>query len=147
MRSHAGAGARPAAASVPRRATRCDDAPPAPASTPSRREALLLSSLAAVTCTPVARSAAAAATPAAAAAAVVSRSTTVGGTRVAAVGAGSWQWGNTLLWQYDPAQDGALRDTFDVLVAGTDPMFIDTADSCAPLRLERARRAALPALR
>ncbi len=44
------------------------------------------------------------------------------------IGVGTWAWGNQLLWGYDPAQDGALRQCFHRAVA-LGLHFFDTADS------------------
>jgi hypothetical protein len=58
----------------------------------------------------------------------------LGGQRLAAVGAGTWQYGNQLLWNYSTDQDAELRNTFEQLVgaSGDARFFFDTADSCAP---------------
>ena len=110
-----------------RRVTRCELNAAAPPTT--RRGALLgAASLAA--------SLAAAGPPLAAAAPAASTTTTIGAARVSAVGAGTWQFGNQLLWGYDPAQDGELRATFDELLSGDDAVFIDTADSYGTGKLE-----------
>jgi len=44
------------------------------------------------------------------------------------IGVGTWAWGNQLLWGYDPAQDGTLRQCFQRAVA-LGLHFFDTADS------------------
>jgi hypothetical protein len=109
-------------------------APREPAPALSRREALLLSSLAALAA-PGAAARTAAPPPAAAA-----RTVLVGGTRVAAVGAGTWQFGNQLLWGYETSQDEGLRAAFEELVGGDAAVLFDTADSCAaasPARVQR----------
>jgi len=112
--------------SVRRVTTRCEL--PAAAPPPTRRGALLgAASLAASLALP-----AGAASPLAAPAA----STTIGATRVSAVGAGTWQFGNQLLWGYKTEQDGELRATFEELLGGELPVFIDTADSYGTGKLE-----------
>jgi len=45
-----------------------------------------------------------------------------------AIGVGTWAWGNTLLWGYDPAQDEALEAGFRRAVE-LGLTFFDTADS------------------
>jgi hypothetical protein len=84
-----------------------------PPPSPTRRGALLgAASLAASLAVGSPIAAAAPAAPAA------STTTTIGAARVSALGAGTWQFGNQLLWNYDPAQDGELRATFDELLGG-----------------------------
>jgi pyridoxine 4-dehydrogenase len=104
--------------------------PAAAPPTPSRRGALL--GAASLAASLAVSSPLAAAAPAASA----STTTTIGAVRVSAVGAGTWQFGNQLLWNYDPAQDGELRATFDELLSGPDAVFTDTADSYGTGKLE-----------
>jgi hypothetical protein len=118
---------------VPRCQLDAASAPRAPAPALSRREALLLSSLAALAA-PGAAVRAAAPPPSAAA-----RTVLVGSSRVAAVGAGTWQFGNQLLWGYETSQDESLRAAFEELVGGDAAVFFDTADSCACVHALHAR--------
>ena len=112
------------------RVTRCE-LPAAEKAPPPTRRGALLGAVSLAASLAVARPVAAA-TPAS----VAATTTTVGATRVSAVGAGTWQFGNKLLWNYDPAQDGELRACFDELLSGDDPVFIDTADSYGTGKLE-----------
>ncbi|MFM7269025.1 MAG: aldo/keto reductase [Cyanobium sp.] len=49
-------------------------------------------------------------------------------TPVAAIGVGTWAWGNSFLWGYEPSQDRALQQAFERCV-GLGLHFFDTADS------------------
>ena len=51
-----------------------------------------------------------------------------------AIGVGTWAWGNTFLWGYDPAQDEALEKAFRRCIA-LGLTFFDTADSYGTGRL------------
>jgi pyridoxine 4-dehydrogenase len=49
-------------------------------------------------------------------------------TPVGAIGVGTWAWGNSFLWGYEPGQDLALQQAFERCVA-LGLHFFDTADS------------------
>lgn len=62
-------------------------------------------------------------------------------TNVEALGFGTWQWGNKLLWGYDPAADEELQRAFDVVATPGNPLdsrrfFFDTGDSYGTGKLE-----------
>jgi pyridoxine 4-dehydrogenase len=49
--------------------------------------------------------------------------------QVAPIGAGTWAWGNRLLYGYKEAEDAALGAAFRTLVSRQVPLLFDTADS------------------
>mmetsp|Transcript_95429 Transcript_95429/g.179507 ORF Transcript_95429/g.179507 Transcript_95429/m.179507 type:complete len:618 (+) Transcript_95429:75-1928(+) len=62
-------------------------------------------------------------------------------TNVEPLGFGTWQWGNKLLWGYDPAADEELQRAFDVVATPENPFdsrrfFFDTGDSYGTGKLE-----------
>lgn len=49
---------------------------------------------------------------------------------MASVGAGTWAWGNTQVWNYKRSQDAGLRDAYNTLLEGSElPVLFDSADS------------------
>lgn len=55
--------------------------------------------------------------------------------RTSDVGAGTWAWGNKLIWDYSEDDDAKLQKAFDILVDG-GVSFFDTGDSYGTGKLE-----------
>ncbi|CAJ1368524.1 unnamed protein product [Effrenium voratum] len=67
--------------------------------------------------------------------ALVPQLSTRAGFTLSQLGVGTWQWGNKLLWGYDPQQDGQLEEVFDAFTSGGANWF-DTGDSYGTGELE-----------
>jgi pyridoxine 4-dehydrogenase len=57
------------------------------------------------------------------------------GLEISPIGIGTWAWGNKLLWDYDPSNDGKLQEAFDAAV-DLGVTFFDTGDSYGTGALE-----------
>ncbi|CAM6124394.1 unnamed protein product [Calypogeia fissa] len=62
------------------------------------------------------------------------REVKVGPLSVAPMGFGTWAWGNTFLWNYEPSMDAELQQVFNLAVENGVNLF-DTADSYGTGRL------------